>query len=606
MFNIRLFDTAQQQRDFLEFEGDFNQPHLSYNYETKELKHTKDITNGLIFRYANGIGDLVNYEDLNRGYENVYNVIPNDVTFINVYNKWTGELIKRESVKTINEEPLYKVGLLSDIHYNDSDTDQDPDTFSDDGAEYTQDLQNALEVFNEHGVDFITCSGDITLDSRQHFRNYKLCVDKYGHNIPIYTCTGNHDTKPADRAREEWMQVDSINSTYELNRIDDPQGTSFYFVKELENGKKDVYIYLNISYGYYDECSTEEEYDNTGYDTHYPRQLRNDELLVKSEAEWDDFHLYSPATLIWFANVLEEFKNDRCFIFTHLMFGGNKAGTYHGVEGYYDYVANHYDYIRGDQGMFLENLLESYNNNYWFCGHSHYKWVWEKLDHNINVTKTNNSWNIHLPSLSRPLKVERWYQSAPRDAEGAIMEVYNDYVVIKGIVFKTSSTVENMNAIYEFPDSQTTQITSDMFSIPEGSATSVEQGEDNWVIINTIYDGTEIFLNTGEVNSSNYDNLFPVLRVDELYITNDEGTDLTLELLEERALGFRDTISESTWRYYLENNHIYTLYSNGLLFKFSSQSAYQNTNLHIHIKARLGFINEGYTNKFLPIAIFKL
>ena len=193
MNNIKLFNSVQEQRDYLEFEADYNQPHLSYNLESKEIKHTKDITNGLIFKYANDDGDLNNYRDVNYGCNNKYTIVPKEVSYINVYNKWTGELVRQEEVNHLKEDPIYKVGLLSDIHYNDSDTDQDPDTFYDDGSEYSQDLQNALSVFNEHGVDFITCAGDITLDSRKHFRNYKLCVDKYGYNIPIYTCTGNHD-----------------------------------------------------------------------------------------------------------------------------------------------------------------------------------------------------------------------------------------------------------------------------------------------------------------------------------------------------------------------------------------------------------------------------
>ena len=224
----------------------------------------------------------------------------------------------------------------------------------------------------------------------------------------------------------------------------------------------------------------------------------------------------------------------------------------------------------------------------------------------INVTKTNNSWNIHLPSLSRPLLLKRWYQTAPQDAEGAIMEVYNDYVVIKGIVFKDENLDDIRSKLTQLPDNETIEITKNMFIIPEGSATSIESGENGELVINTSYDGSDIYLNPGNVNSSNYDNLVPVLRIDELYILNDDGLDLTDEVLPERTIGFRDTISDSAYRYYLESNHIYNLYSNGLLFKISSQSSYKNINLHIHMKARIGFIDEGYTNKFLPIAIFKL
>ena len=67
MNNIKLFNSVQEQRDYLEFEADYNQPHLSYNLESKEIKHTKDITNGLIFKYANDAGDLNNYRDVNYG-----------------------------------------------------------------------------------------------------------------------------------------------------------------------------------------------------------------------------------------------------------------------------------------------------------------------------------------------------------------------------------------------------------------------------------------------------------------------------------------------------------------------------------------------------------
>ena len=186
------------------------------------------------------------------------------------------------------------------------------------------------------------------------------------------------------------------------------------------------------------------------------------------------------------------------------------------------------------------------------------------------------------------------------------MEVYNDYVVIKGIVFKEENIDDISSKLTQLPDNETIEITKNMFIIPEGSATSIESGENGELVINTSYDGSDIYLNPGNVNSSNYDNLVPVLRIDELYILNDDGLDLTDEVLSESTIGFRDTISDSAYRYYLESNHIYNLYSNGLLFKISSQSSYKNINLHIHMKARIGFIDEGYTNKFLPIAIFKL
>lgn len=613
MNNIKLFNTARDQHNFLEYAADYKLPHLSYNLETKELKHTKDVTNGLVFKYVLNGDEKNEYLNYNFGCENEYTITPKDIDAINSYDKETGELINVYPINSqLTEDPLYTVGLLSDIHYNDTDEDNTPDTYTDDGAEYSDDLKNALQYFYDNNVDFISCSGDITTDYRRHFRNYKLCLDTYGNGQAIYTCVGNHDTKPKDRAKEEWKGIDSINANYDIHRVDDKDGTSFYFVKELDNDKKDVYIYLNLSYGYYDELdenATEEDYSNTSYNTHYPRLLNEDELLVKTpeEIEWDDFHLYSPDTLRWFADVLEEYKDDRCFIFTHLMFNG-KAGSYHGSEGYYDYFSNHADVIRGDQGMFLEDLLNKYDNNYWFSGHSHYKWLWEKYDHTINVTKSNNSWNIHIPSLSRPLPIEIYgYQNAPQDAEGAIMEVYNDYVVIKGIVFKNSSLDGGQIGIDTYNDSDMEYVTAEMFTIQENSLTSIYDAENNIVHIDTTYDGKDVYLNNGTVTSANFDNLLPVLRFEYIHITDDEGNIITRNILNECKIGFRDnTTDPNQWPYYFEDNHIYTNYPQGVLFKVSSASEYKNMNIHIDIRFKIGFKYEGYINKFLPIAIYKL
>ena len=113
------------------------------------------------------------------------------------------------------------------------------------------------------------------------------------------------------------------------------------------------------------------------------------------------------------------------------------TGSYHGEDGYYKYYENHSDVLKGDQGDFLKQLANKYSNNYWFSGHSHYKWIWEKYDHDINVCKSTNSYHIHIPSLSRPLPsgIVNYYSSV-KASEGGIIEIYEDYIVIKGIVFK--------------------------------------------------------------------------------------------------------------------------------------------------------------------------
>ena len=402
---------------------------------------------------------------------NEFNVMPKNVDKIEIKTKNHNKKIKTIKYDEYpTEEPLYSVGLVSDVHYNDTDKDEDPDTITEDGSEYTEDLKNALSFFESEGVNFVSCAGDISSDASDHLKNYKRCINKYAPNVSVFTCSGNHDTKPKFKYHSIWLDVMAINrnNEYEIHRFDDGEeyskdlgdgeydnfanddfGTSFWFKKyyninnsdNLNEDNFDVYIYLNLEYGHN---------DRNNYNTHGPRKLLEDELLVHDTVGADDYHLYHPGTLRYFANLLEEFKDHRCFIFTHIMFG-DLAGSYHYGNGkpYYDYYRTHTDVMKGDQGEFCRNLFERYPNNYWFCGHSHYKWIWQTEEKYINVAHSG-SYSIHLPSLARPLPLGiKGYAVAPLDAEGAIMEVYRDYVIIKGYVFKEGGmeTYENKQSI---------------------------------------------------------------------------------------------------------------------------------------------------------------
>lgn len=627
--HIKIFNNELEQNNYLKYINETNDSQIILNKKNKKISFAKDGTFLKDVKYNNENYLVFDINDVN----NNFHVIPNDVTAFNIINNQTGDVISEKINSRYNKiysNPIYKIGLMSDVHYNDTDDDETPDTYSNDGAEYSYDLINALSFFKNEGVDFIACSGDISTDDTMHLSNYKLCVDKYGNNLPVFTCSGNHDTYPRYIDHNLWCDVSILNnSEYDIIYFDDDEhcnnkellenyhSTSFYF-KKYYNNTFDVYIYLNVEYGW-DSA--------TSYNTHDCRRLTQEELLVHSEVNYDtDIHLYQPDTLRYLANILEEFKDHRCFIFTHLMLP-TKAGNYHKSEelgniNYYDYCATHVDVLKGDQGEFIENLMNMYDNNYWFCGHSHYKWAWEKYDHNINITKTNNSYNIHLPSLSRPLPLEIYgYANAPKDSEAAIMEVYENFVVIKGAVLKESDN-DNMNiynVIYNFSDSQTKLVTENMFTYSNNSDIHVEQLEDGYVQIDYHYnsnisgDDNNLYLNNGLINSSNFGNYIPILRFDDIQIWYDEMDPsypieyTTGEILNDVYIGFRDNTSDSNyWYYYLVSNHIYTLHNNGLVFKVSSQSPNKNYHLHLKLKMRIGFSYVGYSNKFLPIACYKL
>ena len=635
---IKIFNKEIEQRQYLNQFNENNYPLILINKENNLIFFSKDGTNNKIINYDNNKYLSFDFNDINKQ----FHVIPNDVNNLIISSNGQSETtnIPFKYNKEYEQTPLYKIGLMSDVHYNDHDTnDNDPDTVVDNGdtSEYSEDLKNALSFFNSEHVDFISCSGDISCDSELHFQNYRYRVNKYANNIPTFTCSGNHDTIKKYMFRDIWKNSSVINpGDYQIiyfrdgekyyNNGEDYQvdpnqlGTSFYF-KKYYNNTFDVYIYLNIEYGY----------NSSNYVNHNCRILTQEELLVHNEVDQtNDVHLYHPQTLECLSEILEEFKDHRCFIFTHPMFP-ELAGNYHpsstsGEASYYSYAYNflsntytHNDVMRGDQGTFIKNLMEKYDNNYWFCGHSHYKWIWEKIDHNINVSKIGNSYSIHLPSLARPLKYQcRDYQDAKKDSEAAIMEVYENHVIIKGAVLKEEYSNENMyELIYNYPNNEMEYVTSDMFTIYGNNSSTIEQLEDNYIQINYIYNSSgsdsdrDLHLNNGLINSGNYTNYLPVLRFDDVQIWYDEMTEndtiesITQNITNECKIGFRDT-STSPYSYYFSSNAKYTLYNKGIVFKASQNSSYKLYHLHFKIKMRIGFVSISYINKFLPIACYKL
>lgn len=643
---LKHFDNYIQQLEYL-MSSEYNDgPKVLTNKINNIVNFSSDNIYDKVYKYADKAGNVLEeYLPLNYNYEHPkYYNIPPEAVYINVYNKYTNKLIERKKLSHIYniETPLYTVGLISDVHYNDGDdVDTNPDTHVDDGAEYSEDLINAFNYFNEKHVDFISCSGDISTDSRKHLKNYKYCADKYSKSIPIFTCSGNHDTSPKFREPELFKEISALNidsnqniefcgyfKDYEhamyinnetgnrelMTSIED--GSSFYIKYHYED-TYDVYIYLNVEYGW----------DNEDYHTHNCRMLTQDELLVHTEVQPDDLHLYHPETLRQFANIMEQEKDHRCFIFTHIMFP-DKAGNYHSYnndicsESYYPYgeTWEHADVMRGDQGEFIQGILEKYPRSFMFCGHSHYKWAWEQYDHNINVSQTGDSYNVHIPSLSRPLPINiYWYQNSPKDSEAGLMKVYKDYVIIDGIVMKEGNQEDTYEQLYEFPEENMTHVNLNHITLPENNESTVSYNENtNTLTINYQYningssEDNDIHINIdSNVDESNYGNYIPVIRMDNVRIwhdglsTEEEINEFTQNVINEQCVGFRYIGDE--YIYLFESNHKYTMFNYGVNFKVSSKSIYKDYLLHIEISnLRIGYIHSKYINKKLPIASWYL
>ena len=83
----------------------------------------------------------------------------------------------------IGEQPLYKFGLLSDVHIDGDGTDT---------AHSISDLTNAISFLESAGASFIAYTGDMTYNGRtEDYTALKTCLETS--IIPNYCVRGNHD-----------------------------------------------------------------------------------------------------------------------------------------------------------------------------------------------------------------------------------------------------------------------------------------------------------------------------------------------------------------------------------------------------------------------------
>ena len=477
-------------------------------YSINDIKTNKSLFTNCEFFYEDINKEIIlNFKSLN--YDEVisfneYNIAPYLAKYIGIYihNVRVGELNIDFLIQNFNERK-YRVGLMSDIHYNDNTIDLENNTYDEDGSEYRDDILNTLSFYqNKEDVDFMCVSGDLSTDSIKHILNFKQTLNYYAPTTNLYSCFGNHDFKSIsynienqigsdyneiglnteDKTRlEAWNNlITPENSKYELHYQDESTEygkTSYWFeVPIKDTNKSDIYIFLSVNYGY-------------GNDTTIANlQLTEESSNIQPLIDYVGFmpsrynlQFYDNSTLIWFKNVLEQFANKRIFIFTHQFFS-HKAGNNNIENGFYSYAGDYWRItndsaycLSGIQFEFLNKLNNEHKNAIWFTGHSHYKWCWQIEDPYINICNNEyeiyrpddkdfeeykrylrrlqesigkTGYNVHLPSTCRPLPLGIInYGVAGEDSEGAIMDIYEDYVDIRGIVFKESGS-EYTNKYY--------------------------------------------------------------------------------------------------------------------------------------------------------------
>lgn len=307
----------------------------------------------------------MSYQDFING-----NIAPYSATKIGVYNS-SGEkvgIVPLTNLKPSFGSRLYRFGLLSDVHNQTSQT-----------AEPTADFQRALAYFNEKQSVWATCiCGDITENGTvEELQLYQTNVNAKSPSTPVYTTVGNHDATTSGLNTTNWKTYTGQDRCFEITKGSDH--------------------FLFFGMNKYSLGTSGTPYLDTDID--------------------------------WLEGKLEQYRNERCFVFTHLFFP-TRAGNLNNI-----YPSG--NWLGGTQLTRLEGLNDRYKNSIWFTGHSHWKWYLQKYQDRANIYKDNCGWNVHVPSCASPIDSNGTTRvSMPLESEGAIVDVYDDYIDIRGMDLK--------------------------------------------------------------------------------------------------------------------------------------------------------------------------
>lgn len=318
------------------------------------------------------VADMATYDDFIDA-----NVAPYEADAIGIYDEADVKVgtIAINGIKADNSGLLYSVGMLSDVHLNTQNS-YYSDSFTD--------FDNALKFFNAANVAFTCTCGDITENGIEaEFARYQEIVAA-NPATPVYTTTGNHDATQSGINEALWKQYTGNGLTYEVSKT--------------VNGQTDHFLFLGMS-------------------------------------AWNFSEAYTTANLMWLRSRLEAYKNERCFIITHLFFpegAGNMLNIY--PEG---------NWLRGVQLNELKELAAKYVNTIWFSGHSHWKWSLQKFDDDANVYRNQNAgWTVHIPSCAKPSDSngipgsgDAARQEKKDQSEGAVINVYENHIDVLGVDF---------------------------------------------------------------------------------------------------------------------------------------------------------------------------
>ena len=287
-------------------------------------------------------------------------------------------------------EHLYSSGVISDAHVQ---YDTGPEDFA-----------QAMSDFNQReSVEVVVHAGDLTSDGTQaNLEEWKTLRDTNRGTTPVYSCVGNHEARSASSIM--YSQKSKIRKYLDTD-WQTGDDTTCYFMKVVNN---DVYIFLSI-------------FEDTN--------------------QADSHTMFTADELTWLEGVLEQYRNQRVFLFAHVPPHWNTDGIkYNGIgvgNGAYssDIWGNPQVNNRpmSDRTAFL-NLIDHYKNVIWFSGHSHLRYYGQETWEHLNVMQYKGGARfVHVSSLTVPRDIIDGAASGLKyaESEGAVMDVYPNCIRLR-------------------------------------------------------------------------------------------------------------------------------------------------------------------------------
>lgn len=313
--------------------------------------------------------------------------------------------------RRFNQEELYVFGALSDTHQG--------TRYGSTSIPYNHFI-NAAKVLAQKGAISIGICGDFSYDNIEseyilHANAIKE-IYKTAPNMPIFTTTGNHESKYTGFSYDWYMK-------YARNAVEyDSDLTCLYFdgneldyVVELPDGS--VMIYFHQMYYDYGKSSS---------------------------------RLVTDAQLEWLGARLEQYQDKTVFFFFHT-FMDEQVGDASSANDEYGLpmISSTVEYKK------FTEYFTKYTNVVYFSGHSH--WAFDSQLVTPKPGKTNYDKNIddkdgtfatmvHIPACSTPRVL---VGSGDNRSEGYIVHVYETCIILEGYEFVQGETFAYATYIIE-------------------------------------------------------------------------------------------------------------------------------------------------------------